>query len=76
MGKIAVAVVPGDGIGPEVVRAARRVLEAAGARHAIDLLAVLSHHCHFSVGCYCEDETRCHRCVLRVLLADAGAQMR
>ncbi|HXN48376.1 MAG TPA: tartrate dehydrogenase [Bryobacteraceae bacterium] len=36
MGKIAVAVVPGDGIGPEVVRAARRVLEAAGARHAID----------------------------------------
>ena len=36
MGKIAVAVVPGDGIGPEVVRAARRVLEAAGGRHAID----------------------------------------
>jgi tartrate dehydrogenase/decarboxylase/D-malate dehydrogenase len=36
MGKIAVAVVPGDGVGPEVVRAARRVLEAAGARHAID----------------------------------------
>ncbi len=36
MGKIAVAVVPGDGIGPEVVRAARRVLEAAGARHAIE----------------------------------------
>jgi tartrate dehydrogenase/decarboxylase/D-malate dehydrogenase len=36
MGKIAVAVVPGDGIGPEVVRAARRVLEAAGAHHGID----------------------------------------
>ncbi len=36
MGKIAVAVIGGDGIGPEVVRAARRVLEAAGARHAID----------------------------------------
>ena len=36
MGKTAVAVVPGDGIGPEVVRAARRVLEAAGARHAIE----------------------------------------
>ena len=36
MGKIAVAVIPGDGIGPEVVRAARRVLQAAGARHAIE----------------------------------------
>ncbi len=36
MRKIAVAVVPGDGVGLEVVRAARRVLEAAGARHAID----------------------------------------
>jgi len=36
MGKIAVAVVPGDGIGPEVVGAARRVLQAAGSRHAID----------------------------------------
>ncbi len=36
MRKIAVAVVPGDGVGPEVVRAARRVLEAAGARYGID----------------------------------------
>ncbi len=36
MGKSAIAVVPGDGIGPEVVGAARRVLEAAGARHGID----------------------------------------
>lgn len=35
MEKIAVAVIAGDGVGPEVVRAARRVLEAAGARHAI-----------------------------------------
>ena len=54
----------------------RAEMSAPDASHAIDLLAVLSHHCHFSVGCYCEDETRCHRSVLRVLLADAGARMR
>ena len=43
--------------------------------HALDLLAALSHHTHFSVGCYCEDEARCHRSILRVLLADRGAQI-
>jgi uncharacterized protein YeaO (DUF488 family) len=41
----------------------------------IELLAALSHHCNFSVGCYCEDETRCHRSVLRELLAGAGAEV-
>ena len=39
----------------------------------IELLAVLSHDSNFSVGCYCEDESHCHRSVLRELLADAGA---
>jgi len=43
--------------------------------HAIELLAVLSRQCNFSVGCYCEDETRCHRSVLRELLAAAGARV-
>lgn len=39
----------------------------------IDLLAVLSRDGNFSVGCYCEDESHCHRSVLRELLTDAGA---
>jgi uncharacterized protein YeaO (DUF488 family) len=42
---------------------------------AIELLAVLSHQTNFSVGCYCEDEARCHRSVLRALLADKGADV-
>ena len=39
----------------------------------LDLLAALSHHTNYSVGCYCEDELRCHRSILRVLLAEKGA---
>jgi uncharacterized protein YeaO (DUF488 family) len=39
------------------------------------LLAALSHTTNFSVGCYCADESRCHRAVLLRLLADAGADM-
>lgn len=45
------------------------------ARHALQLLATLSHSGHFSVGCYCADETRCHRSILRELLRDAGAEV-
>jgi uncharacterized protein YeaO (DUF488 family) len=41
----------------------------------IDLLAALSHRVDFSVGCYCENEERCHRSVLRQLLADADADL-
>ncbi len=43
--------------------------------HAIELLAALSHHCDFSVGCYCENESHCHRSVLRELLAEKGARV-
>jgi uncharacterized protein YeaO (DUF488 family) len=42
----------------------------------LDLLAALSHESNFSVGCYCEDESRCHRSVLRELLRDRGAKVR
>jgi uncharacterized protein YeaO (DUF488 family) len=42
---------------------------------AIDLLAALSHHANFSVGCYCADESHCHRGILRALLADRGAKV-
>ena len=43
------------------------------ASHALDLLAALSHRADVAVGCYCEDENRCHRSVLRELLAARGA---
>ena len=41
----------------------------------LDLLAKLSHQTDFSVGCYCEEESRCHRSVLRSLLAERGADV-
>ncbi|HYT66754.1 MAG TPA: DUF488 family protein [Vicinamibacterales bacterium] len=41
----------------------------------IETLAALSHTANFSVGCYCEDETHCHRSVLRELLRRAGARI-
>jgi len=43
------------------------------ARRLLDLLAALSHTTNFSVGCYCADENRCHRSVLRQLLEERGA---
>jgi uncharacterized protein YeaO (DUF488 family) len=45
------------------------------AKRLIALLSALSQQSDFSVGCYCEDETRCHRSLLRDLLADAGARI-
>ena len=41
----------------------------------LDLLAALSHDTNFSVGCYCKNETRCHRSILRELLAERGAKL-
>ena len=41
----------------------------------LDLLAALSHHTNFSVGCYCEDEAHCHRSILRALLIEKGAAL-
>jgi uncharacterized protein YeaO (DUF488 family) len=45
-------------------------------RRTLDLLAALSRHANFSVGCYCADESRCHRSVLRELLAERGAALK
>jgi uncharacterized protein YeaO (DUF488 family) len=42
----------------------------------LDLLAALSHNTDFSVGCYCENETRCHRSILRELLEKRGAAIK
>jgi uncharacterized protein YeaO (DUF488 family) len=46
-----------------------------GAQRLLALLAALSHQANFSVGCYCEDQTRCHRSLLKKLLAEHGARM-
>jgi len=51
----------------------RSEMNEADASRSLDLLAALSHNADFSVGCYCADEARCHRSVLRELLAERGA---
>ncbi|MEO6747734.1 MAG: DUF488 family protein [Caldimonas sp.] len=53
----------------------RTEMAAPDNSHAIALLASLSRQTHFSVGCYCEDEARCHRSVLRALLLEQGAEV-
>ncbi len=50
-------------------------MAAPPASHALALLATLSAQSNFSVGCYCEDESRCHRSLLRGLLAGHGARL-
>jgi uncharacterized protein YeaO (DUF488 family) len=54
-------------------RAFRREMAASEASRSLDLLAALSHQSAFSVGCYCADESHCHRGVLRALLHERGA---
>ena len=53
----------------------RAEMRAPDAAHALELLAALSHRMELSVGCYCADESRCHRSVLRSLLAGKGAKL-
>jgi uncharacterized protein YeaO (DUF488 family) len=53
----------------------RAEMAEPAASRTLDLLGALSHTADFSVGCYCEDEARCHRSVLRELLAARGARM-
>jgi uncharacterized protein YeaO (DUF488 family) len=52
-----------------------REMREPSARRLLDLLARLSRRTNFSVGCYCEDEKRCHRSILRALLAGHGARL-
>lgn len=59
----------------EFARKYRSEMAVAEKSRLLDLLAALSHGADFSVGCYCEDEARCHRSVLRELLADRGAEI-
>jgi uncharacterized protein YeaO (DUF488 family) len=53
----------------------RREMRKPPASRLITLLAELSHQSNLSVGCYCGDETKCHRSLLRELLTDAGADV-
>jgi uncharacterized protein YeaO (DUF488 family) len=57
------------------IRKYRAEMSTPEKRHALALLAALSQRTDFSVGCYCEDESRCHRSVLRALLAELGARV-
>ena len=57
------------------VRRYRKEMAVPDASRSIDLLATLSHHANFSLGCYCEDESRCHRSILRALLKERGASV-
>jgi len=54
----------------------RSEMREAPAARTLELLAALSHGANFSVGCYCEDESRCHRSVLKSLLAEHGARIK
>lgn len=54
----------------------RAEMKEPDAARVLDLLAALSHQTSFAVGCYCENEERCHRFILRALLAERGAALR
>ena len=54
----------------------RAEMKRPEAMQALDLLAALSRRTNFAVGCYCEDESRCHRSLLRELLVARGARVR
>jgi len=58
------------------VKRYRAEMAQPDASRVLDLLAALSHSAHFSVGCYCADESRCHRSVLGELLRARGAEVR
>jgi uncharacterized protein YeaO (DUF488 family) len=53
----------------------RREMSEPDRSRELDVLAALSHQTNFSLGCYCEDESRCHRSVLRELLVERGADV-
>ena len=54
----------------------RREMSGTDAAALLNTFAALSHQSNFSLGCYCADESRCHRSVLRELLLERGARVR
>jgi uncharacterized protein YeaO (DUF488 family) len=59
----------------QFVRRYRAEMAAPDASRTLDVLAALSHGANFAVGCYCADESHCHRSVLRALFAERGASI-
>ncbi|MDY6790659.1 MAG: DUF488 family protein [Thermodesulfobacteriota bacterium] len=57
------------------VRKYRKEMAHPDKSRILDLLAALSHETNLSVGCYCENEARCHRSILRELLVERGAKL-
>jgi uncharacterized protein YeaO (DUF488 family) len=57
------------------VKRYRTEMKRPEARRLLVLLAALSHQTNFSVGCYCAEEARCHRSVLKALLLERGANL-
>jgi uncharacterized protein YeaO (DUF488 family) len=53
----------------------RAEMASPEASRTLDVLAALSRHANFSLGCYCADEARCHRSILRALLVEKGAKL-
>lgn len=53
----------------------RAEMKQPDAARSLDLLATLSHGANLALGCYCADESRCHRSILRALLAERGARL-
>ena len=66
---------PDDRTWADFKRKFRQEMSAPDRSRELDLLAALSHHSNFSIGCYCEDENRCHRGILRELLEQRGASL-
>ncbi|PYR36440.1 MAG: DUF488 domain-containing protein [Acidobacteria bacterium] len=60
----------------QFARRYRAEMRAPAAARLLALLAALSHTANFSVGCYCEDQSRCHRSLLRELLSAAGGEIK
>jgi len=58
-----------------IPKAYRSEMKAPAAERLLVLLAALSHQADFALGCYCENEQRCHRSVLRELLIEHGARV-
>jgi uncharacterized protein YeaO (DUF488 family) len=58
------------------IRKFRAEMAKPDASATLNLLAAMSHRADFSIGCYCEDESHCHRSVLRALLGERGANLK
>jgi len=59
----------------EFSRRYRAEMKSSDPSRLLDLLAALSRQTNFSVGCYCAEESRCHRLILRELLVERDAEI-